>query len=154
MAIVRTFLRTMACAFLCSAAPVMTAAAGQAALQEPAGESPLSLDQVKERLARRPAPRLTPSQPVQLRPTFRSRVDQKAFVLTLEEELHKEFDLTEFQRQSAEWRSQCCGLDLGWVFRSIEKALAERKLRKTREQIARELAELVAARKAEAAAVK
>jgi hypothetical protein len=81
-------------------------------------------------------------------------VDQKALVLTLEEELHKEFDLTEFQRQSAEWRSKCCGLDLGWVFRSIEKALDERKLRQTRQQIARELAELEAARRAGTAVVK
>lgn len=128
----------------------MTAGAGQAEPQEPASASPISLEQVKERLAKPPAPPLTPSQPVQLRPTFRSRVDQKAYVLTLEEELHKEFDLTIFQRQSAEWRSKCCGYDLGQLFRVIEKALEERKLRKTREMIARELAELEAARRAAA----
>lgn len=128
----------------------MTAAAGQAEPQEPASAPPMSLEQVKERLAKPPAPPLAPSQPVQLRPTFRSRVDQKAFVLTLEEELHKEFDLTIFQRQSAEWRSKCCGYDLGQLFRVIEKALEERKLRKTREMIVRELAELEAARRAAA----
>jgi hypothetical protein len=144
----------MSFALLCAVAQPMSATAGQLAPQELVPEPPLSLEQVKERLAKPPGPRLTPAKPVQLRPTFKSRVDQKALVLTLEEELHKEFDLTEFQRQSAEWRSKCCGLDLGWVFRSIEKALDERKLRKTRQQIARELAELEAARKAEAAVVK
>jgi hypothetical protein len=80
-------------------------------------------------------------------PTFKTRVDQRVFVLTLEEALHKEFDLNAFQRQSAEWASKCCGFNLGQVVTSVDEALRDRKIRKTREQIARELAELEAARK-------
>ena len=131
---------------------VMTPVALRAAPQEPEGASPTSLEQIKERLAKPPAPPLKPSVPVQLRPTFKTRVDQRAFVPTLEEDLRKTFTLTIFQRQSAEWSSKCCGLDIGRLLRSLEKALDERKIRKTREQIARELAELERARRAAAAA--
>jgi hypothetical protein len=35
--------------------------------------------------------------------TFRTRVEQRVRSLTLEEWLHKEFDLTGLQKQSAEW---------------------------------------------------
>lgn len=80
-------------------------------------------------------------------PTFKSRVDQRAFVLTLEEALHKQFDLNDLQRQSAEWASKCCGFDVGQLVKIVDEALTRRKIRKTREQIARELAELEAARK-------
>ena len=69
------------------------------------------------------------------------------FVLTLEEALHKEFDLNDLQRQSAEWSSRCCGINLGQVLQMIDDAMKERKIRKTREQIWRELAELEAARR-------
>ena len=65
---------------------------------------------------------------------------------TLDEDLHKTFDLTDFQRQYAEYASRS-GLDLGVIFRKIDKALEERQIRRTREQIARELAELKAASK-------
>jgi uncharacterized protein YfcZ (UPF0381/DUF406 family) len=74
-------------------------------------------------------------------------VDQRVFVLTLEEALHKEFDLNELQRQSAEWAAKCCGYDIGQLITKIDDALRERKIRKTRQQIWRELAELEAARK-------
>ena len=66
---------------------------------------------------------------------------------TLEEHLRKEFTLTLLQRQSAEWASKCCGYDIGQLVKIVDKALQARKLRKTREQIARELAELEAAGK-------
>ena len=111
------------------------------------------MDRVKKLLERPAPPRLTPSVPVQLRPTFKSRVDQHPFVLTLEEDLHKTFDLNDLQRQSAEWSSRCCGVDLGVLFRRIDKALDERRARKTREQIWQELALIEAAARA-AAAVK
>ncbi len=55
--------------------------------------------------------------------------------------------LNDLQRQSAEWSSRCCGFDLGLIFNAVDKALKERQIRKTREQIWRELAELEAARK-------
>jgi hypothetical protein len=108
----------------------------------------VSLERIKEDLRKAPAPRLRLDGPMPLpRPTFKARVDQRVFVLTLEEALHKEFDLNDLQRQSAEWSSQCCGYNIGALMKKVNEALQERKIRKTREQIARELAELEAALK-------
>jgi hypothetical protein len=121
--------------------------------QEPSGVLSTSVDRIKERLDNSRARPLTPAVPVELRPTFRSNTDRHPFVLTLEEDLRKTFTLTDFQRQYAEYSSRCCGLDLGAVFKQIDRALDERRVRKTREQIARELADLEAARAA-AVAVK
>jgi hypothetical protein len=78
---------------------------------------------------------------------FKTGVDQRIYGLTLDEQLRKEFTLTPLQRQSAEWASRYCGLNLNQLFNSAERALHRRKLRKIRQQIARELAELEAARK-------
>ena len=114
--------------------------------QQTASAPPVSLERIKEELEKPPARPLTPAVPVPLRVTFRSRVDQRVFVPTLEEHLHKEFDLNLLQRQSADWRSRCCGYNLSALLDHIEKALHERKIRKTREQIARELAALERAR--------
>lgn len=117
-----------------------------AAPQQPAAEPPVSVDRIKEELARTRGPGLKLDVPIpEPLPTFKSRVDQRRFVLTLEEALHKQFDLNDLQRQSAEWASKCCGYDIGRLFHAVEKALHQRKIRKTREQIARELAELNAA---------
>jgi hypothetical protein len=80
--------------------------------------------------------------------TFKSGVNQRMFVLSLDEWLHKEFKLTALQRQSAEWASKCCGLNIGQLFESVDRALKRRELRRIRQQITRELAELEAARKA------
>ena len=126
-----------------------------AAAQQPAGEPPVSLDRIKEELARTRGPglELDVAMPDPL-PTFKSRVDQRRFVLTLEEALHKQFDLNDLQRQSAQWASKCCGYDVGRLFNAVEKARHERKIRKTREQIARELAELEDSRKISPAVVK
>ncbi len=137
---------TVWCAVLCVAvlAPGPLGSVKAAPQEEP----PASLDRIKERLEAPVTRRLTPAAPVRLRPTFRSRVDQRVFVPTLEEDLHKTFDLTDFQRKYAEYSARGWGYDLGQIVRFIDKALEERKLRKTREQIARELAELEAARAA------
>ena len=78
---------------------------------------------------------------------FKTRVDQQVYVLPFEEWLEKELKLTGLQKQSADWGAQCCGIDLNVVFSSLEDALQRRRERKIREQIARELAELEAARK-------
>ena len=118
-----------------------------AAPQEPSTAPPLSLDKIKEELARTPPRQFKSDMELHVPVTFKSRVDQKVFVLTLEEALHKEFDLNEIQRQSANWASKCCGYNLGQLFQMVEDAMRERKIRKTREQIWRELAELEAARK-------
>jgi len=56
----------------------------------------------------------------------------------------------DLQRQSAEWASKCCGLDIGRLVKAIDDAAERRKIRKTREQIEQELAFLEAARAAAA----
>jgi hypothetical protein len=111
------------------------------------------VDRIKERLDNTRARPLTPAVPVELRPTFKSNTDRHPFVLTLEQDLRKTFTLTDFQRRYAEYSSQCCGLNLAAVVKQIDGALDERRARKIREQIARELADLEAARAA-AVAVK
>ena len=118
-----------------------------AAPQEPSTAPPVSLDRIKEELAKRPPRQFKSDMELQVPVTFKSRVDQRVFVMTLEEALHKEFDLNEIQRQSANWASMCCGYDLGQLFQMIEDKMRERKIRKTREQIWRELAEIEAAAK-------
>lgn len=107
--------------------------------------APTSLARVREGVEKPVARALAPSVPVRLRPTYRSRVDQRAFVRTLEEDLHKTFDMNDLQRQSAAWAAQCCGINLGTIFNAVERKLDERRIIKVREQIARELAELKAA---------
>jgi len=145
-------------AVACMTVVVWTACVIQAAPQDPAAvrvTSPdrgASLDRVKDRLERPVARPLAPSAPVRLRPVFKSGVEKHPFVITLDEDLHKTFDLNALQRQSAAWSSQCCGLDLGRVVKAMERANDERLAGKTRQQIARELAELQAARAAAAAA--
>ena len=83
---------------------------------------------------------------------FRTGVNQRIYVLTLEEWLEKEFELSALQRQSADWAAKCCGgfvlgnggygIRLDPLFESLDKALQRRKLRKIREQIAEELTAL------------
>jgi hypothetical protein len=87
-------------------------------------------------------------------PIFKTGIKQRVFVLSLEEQLHKEFDLNLLQRQSANWASMCCGIDIGLLVKGIDRALQQRKMRKIREQVTRELTELEAARKAATADVK
>ncbi len=118
-----------------------------AAPQPPTGVSPVSVERIQEQLNRNPTPGLRDTSLQPPVATFRSGVEQRVFVLTFEEQLRKDFTLNALQRQSADWGSRCCGLDLGLLFNGIEKALDRRKARKIREQIARELAELEAARK-------
>jgi hypothetical protein len=119
-----------------------------AASQEPAQDLPVSLDRIRTELAK-PAPSgLRIDRPPQLPvATFRTRVDQRAWMLSFEDWLEKEFELTPLQRQSADWAARCCGISLDPLFKSMEKALQRRRVRKIREQIALELAQLEAARK-------
>jgi hypothetical protein len=115
--------------------------------QPPAGVPPVSVERIREQLKKSPAPTLF-DMPLQLPvATFKTGVEQRVFVLSLEEYLRKEFALTPLQRQSAEWASNCCGLNLNLLFESAERALHRRKVRKIRQQIARELAQLEAASK-------
>ena len=119
----------------------------RAAPQDPAAP-PTSLDRVKDRLDTPIVRSLTPSVPVQLRPVFKSSVEKHPYVVTLDQALHKQFDLNALQRQSADWSSRCCGIDLAGVYKALKQANDDRRVSKTREQIARELAELQAARAA------
>lgn len=147
-----TFAGATLSAVLWLPAAIVCPAALEAAPQEPAGVPSVSLERIREELEQPPPRRFETD--AQLRVPFKSRVDHRVFVPTLEEHLHKVFDLNLLQRQSAEWASQCCGFNIGSVVEMVDRALQERKIRKIREQIARELAELEAARKASAAAPK
>jgi hypothetical protein len=129
----------------CAALAVWGPAAAHAAPQDPGGTAQ-SLDRIKDRLDKPAARRLTPSQPVQLRPVFRTRNTDRPFVPTLEEHLRETFELTDFQRQYAAYAARCCGLDIGALVRSVDHALAERRERKVREEIEREIAFIEAAR--------
>jgi hypothetical protein len=152
---VRSFLRATLLAVLSVSALLVCPAPLGAAPQQPGSEIPVSLERIREELDKAPSRPLKPDVPVHLTvPTFRSRVDQRVFVPSLEEHLRKEFALTLLQRQSADWASRCCGYDLGQLVKGVNKVLRDRKVRKTREQIAQELAELEAARKTPAADVK
>ena len=118
-----------------------------AAPQDQSNDPGTSLSRIRKGLDR-PATSLKPSGDLQLRPTFRSEVVKHPFVPTLEEHLHKTFDLTDFQRKYADYAAGAGGFDLGFIFRRIDKALEERRISNVRTQIRRELAELEAARKA------
>lgn len=118
-----------------------------AAQQLPAAGQPVSLTRIRagiEDPAEHPLKASAASEPAT--PRFRTSVEERTYMLTFEEYLHKQLELTPMQRQSQEWASKCCGLDLDVVFKPIERALQRRKERKLREQIARELEELQAAR--------
>jgi hypothetical protein len=118
-----------------------------AAPQEPTSASPVSLDRIRAQLNTTSAARLL-DMPLQLPvATFKTSVEQRVYVLTLEAQLRKAFTLTAFQRQSADWASKCCGLNLNQLFKSVKKGLQQREARKIHQQIARELARLEAARK-------
>jgi len=132
----------------CALAVVCLPASLHAAPQEPSGDTDVSLSRIRKDLSRPTATRLQPSEPVQLRPTFRSETLAHPFVPTLEEDLRKTFALTDFQRQYAEYLARAGGIDFGVLLRPIEKAMDEHRLRKIREQIARELAELQASKPA------
>ncbi len=122
---------------VCSSATLAAAPQGQAE------DLPVSVDRIRDELAKPPPAGLKLDMPMQMPvATFRTRVDQRVFVLPLEEWLEKELKLTGLQRQSADWGARCCGISLDPLFKSLDDALKRRKVRKTREQIARELAEL------------
>lgn len=127
-----------------------------AAPQQATSVGPVSLERVREEL-KKPAPALDPNVPIQVPiATFRTRVEQRVYVPTLHEWIREEFKLTALQRQSADWAARCCdgyvfaggsyGVRLNPLFKSIGKALQRRRERKIREQIARELAQVEAAR--------
>jgi hypothetical protein len=160
--VVRTFLPATLTAISSPLALVLAlsaslGAAAQDPVPEPVTDLPVSLDRIREELANTPPARLKLDMPLDVPiATFRTRVEQRVFVLPFKEWLKEEFELNEFQRQSAEWAansggiivaSGATGIRLDPLFDRLEKALERRRIRKIREQIARELEELEAARK-------
>jgi hypothetical protein len=118
-----------------------------AAPQQPTGAPAVSLERIRRQVEKPPGRRLEVELPVQLPvATFKMSVTQHPLMLTFEEQLHKDFDLTSLQRQSQDWASRCCGINLVQLTNSIQKALRRREESRIRQQIARELAELEAAR--------
>ena len=117
-----------------------------AAPQAKATRPPQSVERIRNTLDSTPTQSLKfdvhLEQPVA---TFRRSVNQRAFTITILEQLRKDFELTPLQRQSAEWSSRCCGLNLLTLTKSLEKAWRLRQERKAREQVRRELAEFLAA---------
>jgi hypothetical protein len=112
----------------------------------PAQDDPVSLDRIRADLAR--TPQLKLDGPLGLPvATFKVNVEQRRYVPTLQEWLDDKFTMTELQKQSADWASRCCGINVAPLFDKVEKSLQRRKERRIREQIARELAQLEAARK-------
>ena len=117
-----------------------------AAPQEPTSVSSFSLERIRQQLEKPPAQPLNLDGQLHLPvATFKTSVERRRFTLTLEEELHKEFELNLLQRQSRDWASRCCGYNLNQLATSVKNGLQRRKARKIREQVGRELAEVVEA---------
>ena len=111
----------------------------------PEGVEAYSPDRVIENLRAAPVARLSLGRDVPVA-TFRVTVEQRQLMLTFQEALQKQFGLTDFQRQSQEWRARCCGIDVVGAAESLNRALRRREVRKLREQLARELASIEANR--------
>jgi hypothetical protein len=108
-----------------------------------------SFSRVRRELERTPAQKLKLDLPVPVA-TFRATVEQRRFMLSFDEWLRKEFELTVFQRQSQEWYAKCCGINLLNLSRwadNLDRGRQRRELRKLRAKIARELAEIEADKK-------
>ena len=111
----------------------------------PGAGLPVSLERIRTTLERPPA--LDVDVPLSLPVVrFEISVEARPYMLSFEEQLRKDLELTPLQRQSRDWASRCCGLDLGVLFDPIDRALQRRKERRIRQQIARELEDLKAAR--------
>ncbi len=77
--------------------------------------------------------------------TFRVSVDTRVFGLSIVDQLRKEFELTPLQRQSADWRAKCCGVNLLSLADVIKNGVRDWKEKRVRDRVSRELAEVIAA---------
>jgi hypothetical protein len=140
--------RTDACVFisLLGLLSCGTSALAAAAEQPTNGDLPVSLGRIRAAVEEPAAHSLEMNAPLPLPvPRFKTTAEQRIYMLSFEQQLHKDLELTPLQRQSQEWGSRCCGLDLDVLFKPIERALQRRKERKIRRQIAQELEQLKAA---------
>jgi hypothetical protein len=136
---------------VCLVGLVVSLAAPTAATpQEPGTPAGVSLERIRQGLRNAPARSIRLDVPLPIA-IFRVEVKQRPYILPFMEQLNKEFALNASQRQSQDWASRCCGIDLiglaTGVTTRLDNALKAREARKTREQIARELTELDAAAK-------
>jgi len=125
-------------------------AGAAAAPQSPDTVPPVALERVQDSLNRTPARSLKfdAKMPAPAA-TFKVTVNQRVFVLPILETLRKEFELTPLQRQSADWSSRCCGLNLLTLSKDLNAALRRMEERRVHERVSRELAEVQAAARRE-----
>jgi len=141
---VPTRLRTTTPAFALLA--MLLTLSATAAAQEPATVLPTSLEHVQDTLTRTPSKSLKFDAKVPVpAATFKVTVTGRPFVVPIMESVRKKFELTPLQRQSAQWSSQCCGLNLATLTESVEKAFRRWEERRIRDRVSRELAEVEAA---------
>ncbi len=138
-----SFTRPPFAILLCVAATLSPAVAA-AQQQAPGGDLPVSLERIRAGLDK-PIEHAIDIPPLVPLTRFRSGVEERTYMLPFKEQLDKDLEPTLLQKQSRDWASRCCGMDLGALFKSIDQALQRRQERKIREQIARELEELKAA---------
>ena len=113
----------------------------------PGADLPVSLERIRAAVDEPDVHALVINLPLQLEvPRFETSVEVRSYMLSFDEQLRKDLEPTPLLRQSRDWASRCCGIDLNLLLEPIERALQERKRRKIREQIARELEELKTAR--------
>jgi hypothetical protein len=116
-----------------------------AAPQDSAGP-PASVEHVRATLNRTPSQSLKfdarMPEPVA---TFRVSVDTSVFGLSIVDQLRKEFELTPLQKQSAEWRAKCCGINLLSIADAIQKGVRQWNENRIHDRVSRELAEVIAA---------
>ncbi len=119
-----------------------------AAPQDPGAAPPTSFERVQDTLNRTPSKSLKFDVKVPVpAATFRVTVTGRPFVVPIMDSLRKGFELTPLQRQSADWSSKCCGLNLATLTESLDRAFRRWEERRVHDRVARELAEVVAANK-------
>ena len=138
-----SFTRPLSAAPLCLIAALSPAAA-VAEQQPPGGDLPVSLERIRAGVEK-PIEHAIDIPPLVPLTRFRTGVEERPYMLPFKEQLDKDLEPTLLLKQSRDWASRCCGMDLGVLFKPIDQALQRRKERKIREHIARELEELKAA---------
>lgn len=139
---------TTRCAVVAMVTPVVSVALAGAPQPPPSGELPVSFERIRAGVEKPEGHALDAGVPLPLPAVrFDVTVEGRTYMLSFEEQLHKDLEPTLLQRQSRDWASKCCGLDLNMLFEPIDRALQRRKERRIRQQIARELEELEASRR-------
>lgn len=125
------------------AVSVQAQSAGQMPSAEALATDDPALARVRRQLEREPGLILDLPQT----PTFRVTIEQRRYMLTFDEWLHKECDLNPFQRQWLEYTQKASlftpyGVDLLQLYDRLDRLSKQLERRQAREQIARELQRL------------